>query len=81
VRWERHGTNGSRAACSDTSARASARLGSVGDLLTRMWSPADLTALARSDRPRLAPEDPDLIEAATYPETISIAADALNRSH
>jgi hypothetical protein len=33
-----------------------------------------------SANPRLAPDHPDLIEAATYPETISNAADGLTRS-
>lgn len=39
-----------------------------------------ITALA-SVNPRLAFDHPDLIEAATYPETIRNAADALTRSH
>jgi hypothetical protein len=39
-----------------------------------------ITALA-SDNRDLASDHPDLTEAATYPETISTAADALNRSH
>jgi hypothetical protein len=39
-----------------------------------------VTALASSDR-HLVIDNPDLIEAATYPETINSAADALNRSN
>ncbi|MDN5931211.1 MAG: TniQ family protein [Pseudonocardia sp.] len=39
-----------------------------------------ITTLAASDR-RLGPEHPDLVEAATYPETINSAAAALNRPH
>ena len=35
-------------------------------------------ALASPDR-RLTPDHPDVIEAATYPETISSAAETLNR--
>jgi hypothetical protein len=39
-----------------------------------------ITVLA-SVNPRLAFDHPDLIEAATYPETITNVADALTRSH